>query len=155
MPLKVIEQVLMNALPGRERTRTWLGTPAQVSQVCFAWPTFYAHRTGSLEKKHKSIGQGDLGFSKFCNTISPSSEKNLGWYGLDGWYIKWVKTRLGGDQIFICQWLIQGPILLKIFFENLDKGIGYTVLELSDDLRLRKVTDILDHNVKLGSSMPL
>lgn len=97
----------------------------------------------------------DLGFSRFCNTISPSNEKNLGWYGLDGWYIKWVKNRLDRDQIFICQWLTLGPIRLKIFSDNLDKEIGWTVFELSDDIRLRKMTDILDHNVKLGNSMPL
>ncbi|KAK4831157.1 LOW QUALITY PROTEIN: hypothetical protein QYF61_015627, partial [Mycteria americana] len=62
-----------------------------------------------------------------------------------------VGEKLTGHQLkssltcSIRQWLILGPILLKIFIDNWDKGTGCTVLALSDDIKFRKMTDILDH----------
>ena len=44
----------------------------------------------------------------------------------------------------ISQWLILGPILLKIFINNLDKGTECTVLALPDDIKFRKMTEILE-----------
>lgn len=41
-----------------------------------------------------------------------------------------------------------GIIPLKIFIDNLDKETGCIVLVLSDDIKFRKMIDILDHKVK-------
>lgn len=75
-----MEQVLhWNHFQAKEGQEHDWEQPAQVSQECIL-PDLLCRRDW-LSGWKESIGQADPGFSKFCDTISPSNEKNLG--GMD------------------------------------------------------------------------